>query len=68
MLTQRFLVENKGKLCSRQQIMESVWNEPGAAQKGRLLDPHILSLRKKLEGFDHALSTVYGGGYILKAG
>ncbi len=60
----KYFIENKGKLRSRDQILESVWNSTTIS--GRILDPHVLALRKKTEGFDHALCTVYGGGYILK--
>ena len=62
----KYFVEYKGKLRSRQQILEAVWRTPDIP--GRILDPHILSIRKKIAGFDHQLSTIYGGGYILKEG
>jgi DNA-binding response OmpR family regulator len=60
----KYFIESKGKLRSREQILEAVWNSTTVS--GRILDPHVLALRKKTEGFDHALCTVYGGGYILK--
>ena len=62
----RFFVENVGRLLPRDEIIASVWKEK--AIMPRALDWHILTLRRKLEGFDHRISTVYGAGYILKAG
>lgn len=59
-----FLAQNRGKLKSRQEIVQAVWDDSSIPD--RILDPHILALRKKLTRFDHRISTVYGGGYILK--
>ena len=60
----KYLVENKGKLCSRQSIVEAVWGD--ATVSVRLLDPHILSIRRRIKGCDHDIFTIYGGGYIFK--
>lgn len=64
----RYLVENKGHLKSRQDILDAVWPTDESREKPtvRILDPHILSLRKNLQGFNHIVATVYGGGYIIK--
>jgi len=60
----RYLIENRGHLRSRDEILEVVWetNE----KSGRILDTHIMTIRKKLAGFDHVISSVYGGGYLLR--
>jgi two-component system response regulator RpaA len=60
----KFFIENTGKLKSRDEILGAVWKNKDTPS--RILDPHILAIRRKLEGFDHRLSTIYGGGYILK--
>ena len=60
----QFFIENTGKLKSREDIIKAVWNSEKVPH--RLLDPHIVSLRKSLKGFNHEIATVWGGGYILK--
>ncbi len=60
----RCLVQNKDRVMSRERILEAVWRD--AAVSDRTVDTHIVSLRKKLEGFDHTLATIYGAGYVLK--
>jgi DNA-binding response OmpR family regulator len=60
----KYLIENKGRLCRREEILQAVWESPD--KSGRILDTHIMSIRKKLEKFDHVISSVYGGGYVLK--
>ena len=60
----KYLVENKGRLCTREEILQGVWDSH--EKSGRILDTHIMSIRKKLEGFDHMISSIYGGGYVLK--
>lgn len=59
-----YLVERKGQLCRREEILASVWESQELSV--RILDPHILAIRRKLEGFDHIIRSVYGGGYVLK--
>jgi DNA-binding response OmpR family regulator len=49
---------------SRASILEDVWQ--GSHVSSRTIDTHMVYLRKKLDGFDHQLSTVYGAGYILR--
>ena len=57
-------VQNKDRVMSRDRILEAVWRD--SVVSDRTVDTHIVSLRKKLSGFDHEISTVYGAGYILK--
>lgn len=57
-------VQNKDRVMSRERILEAVWRD--SVVSDRTVDTHIVSLRKKLEGFDHQLATVYGAGYVLK--
>lgn len=60
----QFFVKNKDRVMSRQQILEGVWKD--AIVSNRTIDTHMVYLRKKLSGFSHSLSTVYGAGYILR--
>lgn len=62
----RFFVVNKDRVMSRAKILEEVWQ--GSHVSSRTIDTHMVYLRKKLEGFDHNLATVYGAGYILRSG
>lgn len=57
-------VMNKDRVMSRERILEAVWRD--SVVSDRTVDTHIVSLRKKLEGFDHTLATIYGAGYVLK--
>jgi DNA-binding response OmpR family regulator len=59
-----YLVERKGELCRREEILASVWESQELSV--RILDPHILAIRRKLGSFDHVIRSVYGGGYVLK--
>lgn len=60
----RYFVENGEKVVSREKILGKVWRDSYVAD--RTVDTHIASLRKRLNGFDHVIGTVYGAGYILK--
>jgi DNA-binding response OmpR family regulator len=57
-------VQNKDRVMSRDRILEAVWRD--SVVSDRTVDTHIVSLRKKLAGFDHNLATIYGAGYVLK--
>lgn len=46
-------------------ILDSVWSDRDVSD--RVVDNHILSLRKKLISFDHEIFSVYGAGYSLKS-
>lgn len=60
----KYFVQNKEQVMSRERILEAVWRD--SVVSDRTVDTHIALLRKKLKGFDHAIGTVYGAGYILK--
>ncbi len=59
-----YMVQNHGRLLSRKEILKTVWKSDEAPL--RVLDWHILCLRRKLAGFDYKIQSVYGAGYILK--
>ncbi len=62
-----FLLKKRGELVSRQELNDCIWGRE--LPSDRALDPHITSLRKKLQKSQGELKTVYGKGYsiILKA-
>lgn len=62
-----FLIRNKGMVCNRTQILESVWDIHFEYNSG-VIDVYINALRRKLElGEDeNYIQTVRGIGYIAK--
>jgi PAS domain S-box-containing protein len=60
----KYLVQNKNRLISRRELLEAVWE--GQSANDRLIDAHIVFLRKKLASFHGEIKTVYGEGHILK--
>jgi two-component system response regulator CiaR len=61
-----FLGEAEGKLLTRAQILERVWNDVSGVPT-RVVDVHVAALRKKLREVDANLeiSSVRGIGYRL---
>lgn len=63
----KYLVDNKGEVCTRAKIIENVWNI-GFDYDTSIIDVYINSLRKKLniskENF--YIKTIRGVGYIVK--
>ncbi|MGA2393606.1 MAG: response regulator transcription factor [Candidatus Lustribacter sp.] len=61
-----YLAENTGKLLTRAQILERVWNDVSGVPT-RVVDVHVAALRKKLNEVDAQLqiSSVRGIGYRL---
>jgi len=60
----RFFIKNKDQILKRDIILDAFWDEKEVSD--RVVDNHILWLRKKLQGFDHELISVYGAGYGLR--
>ena len=61
----KLLLENKGRVLTREQIMESVWGYDYEGNS-RTVDMHIKTLRKKLGESGRYISTVRGIGYTLE--
>ncbi len=62
------LVAEPGRVFSRDQLMERVWEEPGASLD-RTVDAHIKSLRAKLRAIapdQDPIQTLRGMGYAMK--
>lgn len=59
-----YLVENRGKLQSRDILLQKVWGYEGQVNT-RTVDTHIKRLRQKLEDFGQSIETVHGVGYRL---
>lgn len=61
----RHFIEHRGQLCSRRELLESVWGYPAALQT-RTVDVHVASLRQKLEQHPakpELIVTVHRMGY-----
>lgn len=60
-----YLMENPGRVLSRQEIMEHVWDE-NADPFSNTIEVHIMKLRQKIETDDKRLIfTISGRGYKL---
>jgi DNA-binding response OmpR family regulator len=64
-----YLAEGEGRLLTRAQILERVWNDVSGVPT-RVVDVHVAALRKKLGevGSRVQISSVRGIGYRLDAG
>lgn len=64
-----FLMENKGRVLTREQLLERVWGVSFVGET-RTVDMHVKTLRKKLAaalpGADESVDTVRGVGYRLR--
>lgn len=60
----KLLILNRETLVTRQQIIQDVWKSKEAPD--RVMDAHIVSIRKKITAFRGIIKTVYGSGYILR--
>ena len=56
------LVRNRGRVCTRQSLLEDVWGYKHHGD-GRTLDVHVRRLRQKLGGCAHHVETIVGIGY-----
>ncbi|MDH5751493.1 MAG: response regulator transcription factor [Deltaproteobacteria bacterium] len=59
----KMFVENKGRVLSRDMILERVWSDTYITD--RTIDSHVKELRKKIPPMAKLLKTVYGSGYRL---
>lgn len=59
-----FLLENRGRVVTRESIMEHVW-ETGYDVETRTVDIHINTLRKKIEDNGSKIQTIRGVGYKI---
>lgn len=58
------LIRNKGKVFSREQLIESVWGYAFTGET-RTVDVHVRTLRQKLGGAGECIETVRGYGYKI---
>jgi len=64
----RLLIKNPGRIFTREELMQSVWEEPEMSLD-RTVDTHVKTLRQKLKAVfpdDDPIVTHRGDGYSLK--
>jgi two-component system alkaline phosphatase synthesis response regulator PhoP len=61
-----YLIRNKGRVLSRESILNAVWGE-NIHVVDRTVDVHIRKIREKLGNFADHIETVPGVGYRFKA-
>ncbi len=64
----RVLMENKGKVVSREKLMESLWKTDSFVDENTL-SVNVNRLRKRLEsaGLENFISTKFGVGYLIES-
>lgn len=62
-----YLILNQGRICSRELIMENVWDE-NVDPFSNTVETHILRLRRKIEieGYSKIIHSIVGRGYKLE--
>ena len=61
-----YLLSNKGRAISREEILQEVWNIDPKGVTTRTIDMHIANLREKLDDVDQLIiQTVRGKGYRI---
>ena len=60
----RLLIERAGACLTREEITTSLW--PGVKVSPRTIDCHVSRLRRRLEGAEVGIDSVYGDGYVLR--
>ena len=60
----RLLLNSPGACHSRDQIKQAVW--AGVAVTPRTVDSHVSRLRRRLDGSEVRIESIYGGGYVLR--
>ncbi len=58
-----YLIKNRGKAVSREQIFKDVWNFTGLSIDDRTIDTHIKMLRNQLGVYKNYIETYRGYGY-----
>ena len=61
-----YLIRNKGRVLSRESILNAVWGE-NVHVVDRTVDVHIRKIREKLDSYADLIETVPGVGYRFKA-
>lgn len=60
----KILMLNQGQIQSREELTRNIWQDEKTEQ--RVLDSHLVALRKKLKRSRQKITTVYGKGYVIR--
>jgi len=60
-----FLIKNRGRIVSREQLLNSVWGDD-VYVGARTIDVHIRKIREKLGEYSNLIETIKGLGYRFK--
>lgn len=60
----QLLVANYERLVSREVIIEKVW--AGENVSSKIMAPHFVSVRNKIQGCGYEIASVYGKGYLIR--
>ncbi len=60
-----FLIKNRGRIVSREQLLNSVWGDD-AYVGARTIDVHVRKIREKLGEYSNLIETSKGLGYRFK--
>ena len=61
------LIVGGGEVCSRDSLVEAVWNGAPPRSSTKVLQVYVSRLRTKLEPAGVTIRTVRGFGYLLEA-
>lgn len=60
----KYFMQNPETVLTRAKLLRVIWR--GAVVSDRTVDTHIVALRRKIEGADRTIVTIYGMGYALR--
>lgn len=60
-----FLIKNRGRIVSREQLLNSVWGDD-VYVGARTIDVHVRKIREKLGDYSNLIETIKGLGYRFK--
>lgn len=59
------LLKKIGHVVSRREIIATIWKDAEVSE--RLIDAHVVALRKKIAKYEGEVATIYGKGYALRS-
>jgi DNA-binding response OmpR family regulator len=60
-------IRNEGRVLSRKELEQVVWEAQGVSIEARGIDTHISHLRRKLGTYKSLISSIYGLGYSFES-
>lgn len=60
----KLFIEHPGRVLKREDIQRLIW--ANVKITSRTIDSHVSRLRKRLNGAEAGIQSIYGGGYVLR--